>query len=220
MQLAPTHTRVSLFDLVAQALTMIYAHTGPKLQGVPLVLLQIKVCFQKQVCADFDNQQPDRTKSTIKFFSYHLYSKFFEIFFLVEYSVTIFLGWVIFRRHKWLQPMLGELYFYLPKSFCSTNVYGEYTEGKNCLKSLFCQPCESHVYFHFLLPPLSHFRSPSQSRGERDRVNGRFLTQHCGRIRSVQVVSRISTLLTPWKISFCSYLTIFSGPVCLLLLKC
>ena len=26
--------------------------------------------------------------------------------------------------------MLGELDFYLPKSFCSTNVYGEYTEGK------------------------------------------------------------------------------------------
>ena len=29
--------------------------------------------------------------------------------------------------------MLGELDFYLPKSFCSTNVYGEYTEGKNSI---------------------------------------------------------------------------------------
>ena len=32
--------------------------------------------------------------------------------------------------------MLGELDFYLPKSFCSTNVYGEYTEGKNLIVSL------------------------------------------------------------------------------------
>ena len=29
--------------------------------------------------------------------------------------------------------MLGELDFYLPKSFCSTNVYGAYTEGKNLI---------------------------------------------------------------------------------------
>ena len=32
--------------------------------------------------------------------------------------------------------MLGELDFYLPKSFCSTNVYGEYTEGKNSIVGL------------------------------------------------------------------------------------
>ena len=32
--------------------------------------------------------------------------------------------------------MLGELDFYLPKSFCSTNVYGEYTEGKNLIVGL------------------------------------------------------------------------------------
>ena len=32
--------------------------------------------------------------------------------------------------------MLGELDFYLPKSFCSTNVYGEYTEGKDSIVGL------------------------------------------------------------------------------------
>ena len=32
--------------------------------------------------------------------------------------------------------MLGELDFYLPKSFCSTNVYGEYTKQKKLIVSL------------------------------------------------------------------------------------
>ena len=32
--------------------------------------------------------------------------------------------------------MLGELDFYLPKSFCSTKVYGENTEGKNSIVGL------------------------------------------------------------------------------------
>ena len=85
----------------------------------------------------------------------------------------------------------------------------------------FCHSCASHVaegtlYFHFL-PPLSHFRSPSTfllKRRERERVNGRFLTQQCRRITSVQgdsgrklhdplgMVSSHGVLCTPKKVQY------------------
>ena len=53
--------------------------------------------------------------------------------------------------------MLGELYFYLPKSFCSTNVYGEYTEGKNSIVGLHGTDFDTHPTFLSFQNPKSGF---------------------------------------------------------------
>ena len=60
--------------------------------------------------------------------------------------------------------MLGELDFYLPKSFCSTNVYGEYAEGKNSIVGFLASSRENH----FLLP-----FSANCSRATQYRVSSR-----------------------------------------------
>ena len=61
--------------------------------------------------------------------------------------------------------MLGELDFYLPKSFCSTNVYGEYTEEKNSIVGLVPLPAAGWrtQFFHlrFTQPMGSNKSQPS-----------------------------------------------------------
>ena len=58
--------------------------------------------------------------------------------------------------------MLGELDFYLPKSFCSTNVYGEYTEEKNSIVGLVSRNnTQTFIYFNRIFA-LSFTALPSQ----------------------------------------------------------